>query len=151
MLWKTKSLKSRYTVKKRHKYVGDPTKVVARSSWERSTFIWCENNPRVVKWSSEYVKIKYINPLDKKTHTYIVDLLIWWDDGSIEMVEIKPKYQVKKPKTPRRKTKKFIREAAEYVRNRSKWDAAEKYAKARGWKFSKWHEDVLKAKGIKII
>ena len=131
--------------------MGNPHNVVARSSWERADFIWCEKNPKILKWASESVNIPYINPLDKKQHKYVMDLLIWWEDGTIEMVEIKPKRQTNKPLYPGRKTKKYLEEAVEYVKNQSKWKSANAYAQARGWKFSIWHEEIMKAKGIKIV
>jgi hypothetical protein len=38
-----------------------------------------------------------------------------------------------------------------YVKNQSKWDAASKWADARGYRFAIWHEDTLKQLGIKIL
>jgi hypothetical protein len=38
-----------------------------------------------------------------------------------------------------------------YIKNQSKWQAAEQFAAARGWKFVIWTEDTLKAMGIKIL
>lgn len=149
-MWQNKSLKSRYVVKNKQKYIGDHTSVTARSSWERAAFIWCENNPNVIRWASENVEIPYVNPVDKKTHKYIMDLMIWWADGSISIIEIKPKYQTKPP-TGTRRTKKYIQEAFEYVKNESKWKSARRLAQARGWKFEIWTEEVLKGKGVKII
>lgn len=124
--------------------------MVARSSWERAAFIWCEGHPSVTKWASENVHVPYVNPIDKKTHKYIMDLMVWWADGTISIVEIKPKWQTKPPRA-RRRTRKYIAEAHEYVKNESKWNAARRLAQSRGWKFEIWHEDVMKAKGIKIV
>lgn len=147
----SKFLKSRYIVKNKHKYLGDHTNVIARSGWERAAFNWCETNPNVVKWASENVHVPYVNPVDKKTHKYIMDLMIWWKDGKISIVEIKPKYQTKVPEKKSRKSQKYIREAYEYVKNQSKWQAAKRLAEARGWSFEIWHEDIMKQKGIRII
>ena len=38
-----------------------------------------------------------------------------------------------------------------YVKNMSKWKAADAYAKARGWQFVVWTEVELKALGLKLI
>ena len=150
-MWQKNVQKSRYVIKNRQKYIGDPHNVIARSSWERSAFIWCERNPNVIKWASENVAVPYVNPIDKKTHKYIMDLMVWWADGSISIVEIKPKYQTKPPATRKRVTQKYIKEAKEYVKNESKWKAAGRLAKARGWKFEIWTEDVMRQKGIRIV
>lgn len=150
-MWQNKTIKSRYTIKNKAKYMGDYHNVTARSSWERSAFNWCETNPNVVKWASENISIPYVNPVDKKTHKYIMDLMIWWKDGRISIVEIKPKYQTKPPATQMRKTKKYIQEAYEYIKNESKWKSAKRLAEVRGWQFEIWTEDVMKSKGIRII
>lgn len=150
-IWAKKSIKSRYIVKNRSKYMGDPAKVTARSTWERAAFIFLDNNPRVKKWGSEIVKIPYVSSLDKKTHTYIIDLIVQWMDGVVEIIEIKPKYQTVAPKKKSRTTKKYINEAAEYIRNHSKWTYAEKFAKSKGWNFVIWDEVIMKNKGIAII
>ena len=150
-LWSLKSIKSRYVIRNRKKYVGDPSKVIARSTWERAAFIWCESNPSVLKWSSETLAIPYICATDKKPHKYIMDLLIWWRDGSISIIEIKPKSQVERPIWPGRKTKKYMTEALMYVKNQSKWKAAKQFAEKKGYRFEIWTQDVMKNKGIKII
>lgn len=151
-MWSKNTIKSRYIVKNKKKYIGNLNTVTARSSWERTTFKWVDNNPKIIKWASESVKIPYISPLDKKVHTYIVDMILYWDDGNVELVEIKPRKQTIAPKPPsNRRTKKFIRESQEYAKNMAKWQATIAYVKKRGWNFSVWHEDILKAKGIRII
>ena len=70
------SYKGRYTLKKPDKYAGDAKKVIYRSLWERNTFRWCENNPKVKLWNSEEVVVPYVSSVDKKLHRYYVDLLI---------------------------------------------------------------------------
>ena len=150
-IWSKKSIKSRYIVKNRSKYMGDPTKITARSTWEKSCFIWLENNPRVKKWASEPIAVEYVNALDKKVHKYFPDLIVVYVDGTIDLVEIKPKYQTVAPKKKSRTTKKYINEAAEYIRNHSKWTYAKKFAKSKGWNFVIWDEFIMKNKGIAII
>ena len=85
------SYKGRYTIKKPEKYAGDTDKVIFRSLWERNTFRWCENNPKVRLWNSEGVVVPYKSSVDKKLHRYYVDLLIEMDNKEIYLIEIKPK------------------------------------------------------------
>jgi len=56
----------RYKVKNRTKYKGDVDNVIFRSMWERHCFKWCDDNPEVVKWSSEETVIPYFYEVDKK-------------------------------------------------------------------------------------
>ena len=58
----------RYQVRNPKKYLGDPTKVVYRSSWELRAFQWCDSNPSVKGWSSEEVVIPYYYEVDKRYH-----------------------------------------------------------------------------------
>ena len=95
--------KGRYKLKHPEKYVGDGNKVVYRSLWERNTFRWCENNPKVKSWNSEEVVVPYKSTVDKRLHRYFVDLLIEMDNGKVFLVEIKPKAQTIAPKKKGRK------------------------------------------------
>ena len=54
-------------------------------------------------------------------------------------------------KEKRRKTKKYINEVTQYVKNQSKWEAANQFAKHKGWKFQIWTEDTLSNLGIKLV
>lgn len=143
--------KGKYKVKKPEKYMGDPTKVVYRSLWERQCFKFCEDRSDVIGWNSEEMVIPYICKTDNKPHRYFVDLTIKMSNGDIILVEIKPKKETIPPKNPGRKTKKYINEVMTYVKNQSKWEAAHAYAQKRGWKFQVWTEDTLKGLGIKLL
>ena len=142
--------KGKYTIKNKSKYLGDPTKVVYRSLWERQTFKWCEGSPRVKKWNSEEIVIPYKCKTDNRIHRYYVDLLVELDNREIILVEIKPKKQTVAPQK-KRKTKKYINEVMTYVKNTSKWEAASQYAEHKGWKFQVWTEETLKNLGIKLL
>ena len=144
------SYEGRYKIKNPDKYAGDPTKVVYRSLWERNAFRWCEDNPKVKLWNSEEVVVPYVSTVDKKLHRYFVDLLIQMDDKQTYLVEIKPKNQTIAPKK-RRKTKKYINEVLTYAKNNDKWEAADQFAKHKGWKFQVWTEETLKNLGIKVL
>lgn len=146
-----KTYKGKYRVKNVHKYRGNPDKCTYRSLWERQTFKWLDEHPKVVKWSSEEVVIPYRCKTDGKLHRYFTDLYIKMEDGNVFIIEIKPKKETKEPKVRSRKTKRYITEVMTYVKNQSKWEAAEEYCESRGWKFAIWHEDILKGFGIKIL
>ena len=141
----------RYPVSNPQKYDGDSTKVFYRSLWERQVFKWCESNPQVIKWSSEETVIPYKCKTDNRVHRYFVDVKIKLDTGETYLVEIKPKKETIAPKKPARQTKKYINEVMTYIKNQSKWEAAEEYCMQRGWKFVVWTEDSLKSLGIKLL
>tara|TARA_B100001059_G_scaffold158753_1_gene158370 strand:+ start:326 stop:772 length:447 start_codon:yes stop_codon:yes gene_type:complete len=145
------SYKGRYTIKKPEKYAGDTDKVIFRSLWERNTFRWCENNPKVRLWNSEGVVVPYKSSVDKKLHRYYVDLLIEMDNKEIYLIEIKPKKETQLPKKKSRKTKRYINEMLTYAKNQDKWEAADTFAKHNGWKFQVWTEETLKNLGIKVL
>lgn len=145
------SYKGRYTIKNPDKYAGDAKKVIYRSLWERNAFRWCENNPKVKLWNSEEVVVPYVSSVDKKLHRYYVDLLIQMDNKKTYLIEIKPKKETQPPKPRSRKTKKFINEQLTYIKNNDKWEAADQFAKHKGWKFQVWTEETLKNLGIKVL
>ena len=141
----------RYTVKNKDKYEGDHSRVFFRSLWERQVFRWIDENKDIKSWSSEEVIIPYRCATDNRVHRYFMDVKMTTSDNQVHLIEIKPKIQPKKPDKTRRKTKKFVKEAITYIKNESKWKAADEYAKDRGWKFHIWTEDTLKKLGIKLL
>ena len=136
-----------YKVKNRQKYKGDASKVVYRSLWEKAVFQWCDNNPKVRNWSSEEVIVPYFYEVDKKYHRYFVDMKIVFDDKTL-LVEIKPEKETRPPEG-KRKTKQYISEGLTYIKNMNKWEAANSFAKDRGWEFQIWTEKTLEKMGIK--
>ena len=143
--------KGRYKIKNPDKYLGNPTNVIFRSLWERNTFRWCENNPKVRAWSSEEIVVPYKCKVDNKLHRYFVDLYVEMNNGQTILVEIKHKKETLPPKQPKRKTKKFLNEVITFSKNQDKWEAADQYAKHKGWKFQVWTEETLKNLGIKVL
>ena len=137
----------RYRVKNISKYQGDPDKVVYRSSWEKAFFMWFDSNPNISKWSSEETVVPYKWDIDKRMHRYFVDLKITFNDGKTILVEIKPEKETAPPKRPD-KSKRYINEAMTYVKNMNKWEAANSFAKDRGWEFQVWTEETLYSMGI---
>ena len=131
----------RYIVKNKTKYKGDFNNVIYRSLWERSVFGWCDNNPSVKYWSSEEVIIPYYYEVDKKYHRYYVDVKIIYEDKTL-LVEIKPEKETMPP-TGQKRTKQYIAEGLNYIKNMNKWEAANEYAKDRGWEFQVRTEKTL--------
>ena len=131
----------RYKVKNVKKYKGDFDNIVYRSLWELYVFKWCDQNPKVKKWSSEEIIIPYYYEADKKYHRYFPDVFIQMEDKTL-LVEIKPEKETQPPTGPRR-TKKYIAEGFTYIKNMNKWEAANEFCKDRNWEFHIWTEKTL--------
>lgn len=142
--------KGRYKVKNPSKYKGNPTQVIFRSLWERQVFRWCDNDPSVLRWSSEEIIIPYRCKTDRKLHRYYPDVYIKTKNGEY-LIEIKPKKETVPPRDRSKKTKKYLNEVMTYIKNTSKWDAAKEYCADRGFIFDIWTEDTLKRMGIKLL
>lgn len=129
----------KFTPKFPKKYIGDPTNIVFRSGWEKRVMQSLDENTLIVRWASEEVVIPYISPIDNRPHRYFVDFYVEakQPDGSIRkiLIEVKPAAQTKPPKTPKRKTKRYITEVMTWGVNEAKWKAAQEYCLDRGWEF----------------
>lgn len=130
--------------------MGDPAKVTYRSLWERNAFRWLEDNPNVKAWCSEEVVIPYVCETDKKVHRYFVDLYFITADNKKFLIEIKPDRETKPPKGTR-KSKRYLSEALTFVKNQSKWKAAQEFATDNGATFQVWTENTLEQLGIKTL
>lgn len=147
LMAKNKSgMRGRFNPKHPEKYIGDPTKIFGRSSWEFKFFAWLDSTPSVLKWSSETIKIKYVSPLDSKVHTYSPDCLVIYRDstGEIkkELVEIKPYNEtVERPNsTPEQRQ--------DIAVNKAKWLSAANFCKNNGLTFRIITERTLMPKKI---
>ena len=123
-----KSYQGLYRPTNPKKYVGDVKKVVYRSLLERRFMRYCDLNDNVLFWASEELPIRYFNPIDKKYHIYFPDFIIKTDKNKKMLIEIKPSRQLDRPKPPKKKTKSYMRESFEFIKNKAKWSAATKYA-----------------------
>jgi len=132
------SYKGWFTPKNRSKYKGDSENVVYRSSWELRVMKWLDENPSVIWWASEELIIKYKSPIDQKIHRYFPDFIVRLKQKngteSTVVIEIKPYKQTIKP-VQKRKTNRFLQEAATYAVNQEKWRAADLFCKEHGWQF----------------
>lgn len=132
------SYKGKFTPKNPTKYKGDPTNIIYRSSWELKVMNYLDSNPGVIWWGSEELFIPYWSPVDNKKHRYFPDFIskIKRKDGTVMtyIIEVKPHKQTMPP-VQKRKTKRYLEEAATYIVNQSKWKAATEFCKDHGWEF----------------
>jgi hypothetical protein len=125
------------------KYLGDPHKIIFRSSWEKRFATYCDHNDRILAWSSEPMQIPYLNPLDGVVKPYNVDFYVrvQTDEGYKEfIVEVKPSRQLQIPNKPsgritEKKMTSYTNAMKTYLVNLSKFKAAKEYALSRGWEF----------------
>ena len=117
------------------KYVGNTKQIVYRSLLERRFMRYCDLNEDILYWASEELPVRYYNPLDKKYHRYFPDFVVKTVNNDKYMIEIKPSRQAVKPKPPKKKTKSYMRESFEYIKNQAKWQAAKSYCDDKGMKF----------------
>tara|TARA_R110000803_G_scaffold67375_6_gene129092 strand:- start:440 stop:871 length:432 start_codon:yes stop_codon:yes gene_type:complete len=122
-----KSYKGIYQPINPKKYVGNHNNIVYRSNLEKKFMLYCDRNPDILNWASEELAIRYYSPLDKKYHRYFPDFIVKTSKGKKLIIEIKPSRQCKPPKIPKKKTKSFMRDSFEYIKNRAKWEAAISY------------------------
>ena len=137
----------KFKPKNKSKYKGDVNNIIYRSSWELQVLKWCDINDTVLSYSSEEVVVPYFFDVDKQVHRYFVDFKINLVDGRTLLIEVKPERETIPPQGQRR-TKRLMEEALGYIKNVNKWQAAEEYAKDRGWEFHIWTEKHLTEMGI---
>ena len=136
--------KTKYKIQNKSKYIGDPTKIICRSLWERRVCRYLDENKNIIRWGSEEIRIPYYSPIDNKIRGYFPDFIteVKKKDGSTKtyVLEIKPKKQTKPP-TKRKKSKSYIQEQITYSVNEAKWKSAENFCKENGWRFIILTED----------
>jgi hypothetical protein len=126
-------MKGRFIPKNTAKYLGDPAKIIFRSSWELKLFQWLDRTPAVMQWASEEFSIPYLSPFDNRVHQYFPDALVIYKDkfGNLkkEIIEIKPyKETVLTPKATER-------DKLALILNEAKWKAAARFAELQGMSF----------------
>jgi hypothetical protein len=125
------------------KYVGDPTRIIYRSSWELKFMQFLDRSPSILKWSNESFAIPYFSPLDKRGHRYFIDFLVVTKDSEGNqqtwIIEVKPSKYFTKPEAPKRmtdqSTKNYLYSAKQYIINMAKFEAAKQFCAERGLKF----------------
>jgi hypothetical protein len=133
--------KGLFTPKNPQKYVGDPRKIRYLSSWELKFQQFCDQNPNIIAWGSEEIRIKYFHPIKKKVCDYIPDFFVKYKDknGNVisEIIEIKPKKEV------RLTNKSSLYDKVNIVINTQKWTAAKSFCDNAGITFRILTEDQL--------
>ena len=137
------SYKGKFKPKNPKKYKGNPKNIIYRSLLERRFMVYLDNNPSVLKWSSEEIIIPYVSPLDNRVHRYFPDFYMKYktrDKMIVEdLIEVKP-FKFTTPPAPKkkltktgRKSKRYLQEVQSYIINDAKWKQAVKYCESRGW------------------
>jgi len=133
-----RTYKGIFTPRNPQKYLGDPTKIIYRSSYEWKYMRFLDDHPDVLKWGSEEMIIPYRAP-DGLVRRYYPDFVVQFREKTGKtvnwMVEIKPHVQTQPPKMPKKITKKFLEEAETYEINQAKWAAARAYCEKVGLEF----------------
>jgi hypothetical protein len=139
--------RGRYTLRNPDKYAGTKSPIY-RSSWEHTFMTFCDNNPAVIGWASEAVRIPYKNPLTGKQSSYVPDFFVQYQNAKgekrSEIVEIKPSNQ----STMEGAGKSRNRQMA-VVQNMAKWEAATAWCKNKGIRFRVVTENDLYHQGKK--
>jgi len=127
-----KYAQGKYQVKNPEKYMGKRLPSY-RSSWEFTFMSFCDNNPAVLNWVSEGVKIPYYNPVSGKQTIYVPDFLVVYVDANqrqhTELVEIKPSTETTM------ESAKSYRDKLMVAINMAKWAAADSWARANNMRF----------------
>lgn len=135
-----------FQIKHPEKYVGIGAPRY-RSGWEHSFMTFCDNNPNVIRWASESIKILYRHPLTGKQSFYVPDFFIQYRTKTnkicSEVVEIKPKKQSLLESKASNKDRQVV------AINYAKWDAAAKWCKKQGLIFRVITEEDLFYQGRK--
>ena len=139
------------------KYVGkNLSSIIARSNLERVFMKWLDNNPDVIEWCSETIKIPYKNPIkeikgDKReiNATYYPDFYMKYKNknGDIEqaLIEVKMREETQPPRVPKKMSRVYKAKVATYMINEAKWKAAKAVCEKVGnIKFMIITEDYIK-------
>lgn len=97
-----------------------------------------DENPNILKWSSEEVYVPYRDPVTGDVKRYYPDFLTkakQKEGGEkVYLIEVKPDKETRPPRKGKKaSSNKYA--TLTYMRNQAKWEAAKKYAESRGWQF----------------
>jgi len=104
--------------------------IIYRSGLELQFIQFCENNPKILHWASEPIKIPYFNRIRNKTQNYYPDYVIENDKHERIIVEVKPFNQTVKPDIVDSRWSKET-----WITNIDKWTAARAFADEHNMKF----------------
>ena len=126
--------KTKYKPKNTKKYLGDPTKIICRSTWERKLCKYMDANENVIRWGSEEVIVPYVSPIDKKVHR-IAEIKSPNNQVNTFLIEVKPEKQTIRPKKGKKRPRTYQNEIMTYAVNQEKWKSATNFCSEKGWKF----------------
>lgn len=150
-----------FIVQNKDKYIGDLKNIYYRSKWEFNFMLYCDQNPSIQKWASEYVSVPYYS-IDEvgvmHNHRYFPDFYIELCDANDPLkyekmlVEIKPESSTKMPTPPLKESLKSLQNyeysLKEYQKNLLKWNSAIEFSKKNNMQFLLVTEVHLKQKGL---
>ncbi len=133
-----------FTAVNPHKYVGDPSNIIYRSSMEKKFCHYCDNNEQIIKWGSEVIVIPY-NDFEGKYHKYYPDFYIEVIYPNIPgkldkfIIEVKPYLETLMPIIPKVPTlsrmRNFEYQLKMYRKNIFKWNKAVEWSRNRDMTF----------------
>lgn len=136
-----------YKVQNPDKYLGDVSKCVYRSSWEKKVYKYLDRNPKVLGWSCEPFAIPYLSPKDNRVHRYFPDIIVVAENNGEQvttLIEVKPLRETQMPKGQGKKKSQYLYEVMTYSVNKAKWKSAEALCKKKGWTFKIMTEKDIK-------
>jgi hypothetical protein len=126
------------------KYLGTEAVVEYKSSLEYKFMIHCDREPAIAFWGYENATLKYLDKSENppKQRVYYIDFVIYlktpkfMETGCITdckkiWVEVKDSRDTR----PSLANSKNLLEKKNYLKNISKWKAADEYTKSRGFGF----------------
>jgi hypothetical protein len=126
------------------KYMGDPTRIAFRSSWEYKFCTFLDTNDKILKWNSEGITITYQDTLGN-FHRYYPDFYYEAvnsnnpDKIDKVVVEVKPYSDTQPPKKPMKESIKSLQNfeysLKTFMKNKLKWGAASEWCAKRGLQF----------------
>lgn len=156
-----KYVQGQYNLINPKKYLGDPSVIYFRSSWEYKLYFYLDNEPRVIHWNVEGITIPYEMQDNGKWNTmrYHPDAYaeIQKTDGTItkNVIEIKPYNETIPPEYPKRVTAKSLENheyrLRTYLKNINKWKTAKEFCEKRGYNFFVMTEKYFDGHSVKIF
>jgi len=132
-------MRGKYDPRNPHKYEGNIRNIRFLSSWELEFMQFLDNNPNVLRWASEEIKIPYIKPTDGQVHHYYPDFWVEYKNkqGQViqEIIEVKPAEQSRPPKTVGKNKKTQLYESIRWAVNVAKWKACQEFCNKYNIKF----------------
>ncbi len=122
--------------------------IIFKSLLEAKMMFYLDNDPRCVSWWAEPFSIRYLDKSTNKWRNYFIDFVVEMYDGNTKKkywIETKTTNETQRP-TGSRNTQTLLENTKTYVKNLSKWAAAQRVAKQHGAQFLVITEEFFKKK-----